>query len=205
MKATAVLFALFFLFASTLADDVENLQQFYNGVFAQGGLPNPTTILDCYNSSSATLTMQSLGTLLQQVANKNFFGALKTMKIYYHEAPSSINTCLQKNDEFLQLYHAYDTQNFTCLQLLARFGQYSLVHSNDLVNLDSIANDRFVAGNYTGAGQQVGVMYQTAVSEGAADEVFEQLVQNVFSEEFAQTAFPLSFKRPSQRSFRAGF
>ena len=205
MKTTAILFAFFCLFAVTFADDTENLQQFYNGIFNQGGLANPTTVLSCYDATSATLTMNSIGTLLQQIAVKNFFGAIKTMKLYYHQAPQSINTCLQHNDEFIALYHAYG-QNFTCLQMLARASQYSLVHANELVKLDSIANDDFIAGNYTGAGQQLGVIAQQAISVGAAEEVFEQLVQNFLElEQVAETAFPLSFKRPSQRSFRAGF
>jgi len=146
-----------------LKDDADTLQKLYNGLFNQVGLLNPQTVVSCYDTNSISLTVDTVGTLLQEVAGASFIQAAATLKNYYSQLPADVVTCLQNNGEFIQVIRKYNLASLTRTQILAKFTQFSVLHPQELVSLDTVAHNQFNQGAFAPAGQQIGVMTQRVI------------------------------------------
>jgi hypothetical protein len=152
----------------TLKDDADTLQQLYNGLFNQVGLLNPVTVVSCYDTNSISLTVDTIGTLLQEVAGASFIQAAATLKNYYSQLPANVVTCLQNNGEFIQVIRKYNLSALTRTQILAKFTQFSVLHAQELVSLDTVAANQFNKGAFAPAGQQIGVITQRVIGTSSA-------------------------------------
>jgi len=143
-----------------LNTDSDTLQALFNGLFSQVGFVNPSTVVGCYDSSSATLTVTSLGSILQQIANNNLVAAGNTAKNYVAQLPQAVQTCLTQNGEILQLLRKLQIAGLSLKDVATRIGQYAAAHLVQLHHDDVIANSDFIAAFYAGVGQELGVILQ---------------------------------------------
>ena len=82
--------------------DKEILQQFLNGVFEPNKLPDPTTIVPCFDDDSAHKTVVFMGQLFAKAASGSISDlmALKTLVQNFTDSlPQSVKDCLNGNEE----------------------------------------------------------------------------------------------------------
>ena len=86
--------------------DKDILQQTLNGLFEENLLPDPTTIVKCFDDSTAHSTVAFIGTLLDKAAKGSISDllALKDLvKQFGDSIPQAVKDCLDGNAEFTAL------------------------------------------------------------------------------------------------------
>lgn len=151
----------------TFGDDPKaDLQLFYNGLFEQASLADPTTLLDCYDNNAATVTLDFLGDLFSGLANNNAVEVYKAVQTYNTQLQTPIKKCLQANDDLKNLYAAYGISGKTLVQIGLGIIQYAATHYQDvhqkLLDLDT----GYQGGDYQGSGKNLGVILQAVFKSG---------------------------------------
>ena len=143
-----------------LGSDADTLQGIFTGAFNQVGLTVPTTVISCFDSNTLPLTNSALGTILDQVSYADFVNAGNTMRNYFNVLPSSVTDCLQQNGEYIQFLRKYHLATITIAQFQAKVAEFALLHRQQLVTLDNIANQYWINAKFASAGQEIGVILQ---------------------------------------------
>jgi uncharacterized protein YejL (UPF0352 family)/phosphoglycerate dehydrogenase-like enzyme len=143
-----------------LQGDRDTLQLLYNGLFEEGGLLDPVSVLSCYDDKSASLTVSSLGTLLVQLAANNYIAAQQTIKTYQASIPQSVNDCLGNNGEITGLLIKYNIAGLTYDQVQAKVQKYVVTHLIPLHKDILQANTDFQGSRFPQVGQKAGQIAQ---------------------------------------------
>jgi hypothetical protein len=108
---------LFVLVASAITlTDKEILQQTLNGLFEQNKLPDPTTVVPCFDDKSAHDTVVFAGTVLDKAAKGSISDLLSLKDLiqqFGDSLPQSVKDCLSGNQEFTNLGYKYGISNTT--------------------------------------------------------------------------------------------
>lgn len=90
--------------------DKEILQQLLNGLFEQNKLPDPTTIVECFDDDSAHSTVLFVGEFLSKAASGSISDLLSlkdTVQKFSDSLPKAVKDCLDGNEEFTALGEKY--------------------------------------------------------------------------------------------------
>lgn len=142
-------------------DAQDDLQQFVNGFWEQGGLSDPTTVLNCFDEDSANLTVTFIGDILSDLASSNVQAAMNDLQTFDNNLPAYARTCLDSNAEMQQVFEAYNIYGLTPAQLETKIETYALFHLTALHQDAIVANSDFQAANYKMVGVELGTIIQT--------------------------------------------
>jgi len=155
-----LIFALYGIAQASSNSSVENLQEFYNGFFERVFLPDPTTVMSCYNETSANLTLNFLGEFIGELLNNKVINVAQTVRTYLKHLPPEVSQCLSQNQELQTAYEKYHIQNKTLEQIAVQTAKFAALHylqyHDTLIDL----NDVFQAGNFYETGRLVGELIQ---------------------------------------------
>ncbi len=96
--------------------DKQILQLGLNGLFEQNKLPDPTTVVPCFDDKTAHDTVVFIGTVLDKAARGSISDllALKDLIEKFGDSiPEAVKTCLSGNAEFTALGLKYGITNTT--------------------------------------------------------------------------------------------
>ena len=162
-----------------LNDDRATLQLLYNGFYEQGGLPDPQTVLSCYDDASTTLTVTFIGTLLSDMANNNVVGAETAVTNFQQQLPQAVFTCLAANAEVQASLQKYGVLGLTLNEIITKLETYALTHFA-VVHQDSVvANNNFINGQYVTVGQEGGEIIQLVFSNGESTNIITDSIANL--------------------------
>lgn len=91
--------ALLCLAAFSLTDK-EILQQTFNGLFEENTLPDPKTIVPCFDDATAKSTVAFIGTLLDKAAKgsiSDLIGLKDLVQKFSDSVPKPVKDCLNGN------------------------------------------------------------------------------------------------------------
>jgi hypothetical protein len=170
-----------------LKDDKQTLQTLFNGFFEQAGLPDPQTVVSCFDDSSATLTVQTLGTILHAAAKNDISGAENAAKNYMAQLPQPVQDCMKNNAEIQTALTAYHLTGLTPQELQQKVEKYALAHFLALHKDAVQADNDFQAGKYSDVGKEAGSILQKIFGNGMTglndDRDTLQLLFNGFFEQ----------------------
>ena len=169
-----------------VSDDRNTLQLLYNGFYGNVGLPNPTTVLACYDDASVTLTVNFIGTLLTDMANNDVVGAETAVTNFQKQLPQAVFQCLGANAEVQASLQKYNVEGLTLNQIIAKLEAYALTHFVAIHQAATVANGNFQNGQYVTVGQEGGQIIQLVFgnSKELTDSVANlQLMYNGFFEQ----------------------
>jgi phosphoglycerate dehydrogenase-like enzyme len=169
-----------------LKDDRDTLQQLFNGFFEQAGLADPTTVVQCFDDSSATLTVQTLGTILAAAAKNDITGAENAAKNYMAELPQPVQDCMKNNAEIQNALTAYHLTGLTPQQIQQKVEKYALAHFIALHKDAVQANNDFQAGKYNQVGHEAGAILQAIFGNGMTFTDDRDTLQQLFNGFFEQ-------------------
>ena len=136
--------------------DKEILQQFLNGIFEQNKLPDPTTIVPCFDDDSAHRTVAFMGQLFGKLASGSLSDllAIKTLVQNFTDSlPQSVKDCLQDNAEIKALGLKYGiTDQTDPSELEKKIIAYVTLHYLSVHKWLGEINDSWKAGKYYEAG-----------------------------------------------------
>ena len=145
-------------------DPKDELQQIANGLWEQVNLTDPTTIISCFDDKSAKATVEFLGNLNNDLANKDYLKVPTLVLAYKANLPSSVTKCLQGNPEAVQCEDAYGTATITLADLFKKIEAYAIDHTDqihdDFVNM----NTEFQGGQFTAYGKDTGSLLQAVMN-----------------------------------------
>src|SRR5690349_6087532 len=98
------------------ASDKDTLQQTFNGLFEQNKLPDPKTIVPCFDDDTAHKVVVFIGQVLDKAAKGSISDllALKDLIEKFGDSiPDSVKKCLNGNAEFTALGLKYGVTNTT--------------------------------------------------------------------------------------------
>lgn len=110
-----ILLAIICVSALSLTDK-EILQQTMNGLFEENKLPDPKTVVPCFDDDTAHKTVVFIGTLLDKAAKgsiSDLLGLKDLVEQFGKSIPDSVKTCLNGNAEFTALGLKYGIDNTT--------------------------------------------------------------------------------------------
>lgn len=138
--------------------DKDILQQFLNGIFEQNKLPDPTTIVPCFDDDSAHKTVVFMGQLLQKAASGSVSDLmnLKTLVQNFTDSlPQSVKDCLNGNEEVKALGLKYGiTDQTDPATIEKKVIAYVTLHYLSVHKWLGEINDAWKAGKYYDAGQK---------------------------------------------------
>jgi len=160
-----------FAFSSSVrSDDPEHdLQIMWNGFWEQGGLPDPVDLMNCFDVSSANLTLNFVGDILNEAANNKFIQARATFINFGKNLPQPVKDCVMNSTEIKQAQVAYGLDNKTFNQLVGQIFTYALAHLQE-VHQDAVdLNNYFEAADYYDVGKYGGQTVQTIFNNSKID------------------------------------
>lgn len=92
------------------ATDKEILQQAFNGLFEQNKLPDPKTVVACFDDKSAKDTVAFIGTVLEKAAKGSLSDLISLKDIiekFGDSLPQAVKDCLSGNAELTALGYKY--------------------------------------------------------------------------------------------------
>lgn len=128
MKSVLFLLLLACAFALT---DKEKLQETFNGAFEQNKLPRPTTIIPCFDDTSAAKTVKFVGQLLDKAARGSLNDLLSLpdlIKKFGEELDPHVKECLDGNLELETLGHKYNPKNLSEDEIKKKVITYVTLH-----------------------------------------------------------------------------
>ena len=150
--------------ASLGIDPKDELQQIANGLWEQANLTDPTTVISCFDDKSAKATVEFLGNLNNDLANKEYLKVPTLVLAYKANLPSPVTKCLQGNPEASQCANVYGTANITLADLFKKIEAYAIDHTDqihdDFVNM----NTEFQGGQFTAYGKDTGSLLQAIMN-----------------------------------------
>jgi phosphoglycerate dehydrogenase-like enzyme len=185
-EAGAILQAIFGNGMRGYTDDAQTLQLLFNGFFEQAGLADPTTVVQCFDDSSATLTVQTLGTILAAAAKNDIAGAENAAKNYMAQLPQPVQDCMKNNAEIQNALTAYHIAGLTSQQIQQKVEKYALTHFIALHKDAVQANNDFQAGNYQQVGHEAGAILQAIFGNGMTFTDDRDTLQQLFNGFFEQ-------------------
>ncbi len=98
--------------------DKDILQQTFNGLFEQNKLPDPRTVVPCFDDPTAKRTVAFIGDVLNKAAKGSISDLLSLKQLiedFGNSIPEAVKTCLSTNatDEFSALGLKYGVTNTT--------------------------------------------------------------------------------------------
>lgn len=111
MKAIIILILAVSAFALT---DKEKLQQLFNGFFEQNKLPQPQTIVPCFDDASAAQTVTFAGKVLDKASKGSLSDLLALpdlIKKFGEDLNPAVKKCLEGNQELEALGPKYNPKN----------------------------------------------------------------------------------------------
>jgi len=143
-----------------LKDDRDTLQLLFNGFFEQAGLPDPTTVVACFDDSSATLSVQTVGTVLHAAAKNDFTKAQNAATNYAAELPQAVKDCVTSNAEIQSALTAYHLAGLSPQEIQDKVKKYAMSHLFQLHH-DAVKADKdFQSGRYADVGHEAGDIIQ---------------------------------------------
>jgi hypothetical protein len=163
------------MFAKTaiaLPDDPKaDLQNLLNGLFEQAGLSDPTTIVNCFDETSAQVTLHFYEDVIGDLAADNYLALIREYQIYKNALPQNVTDCVKGNQELQQVYNAYGFQNETGKTLLQKYLSFNLRHHFQLLNYTKTIDQQIEQENWQVAGQVTGELIQGIIGSGKQSDV----------------------------------
>ncbi len=136
--------------------DKEILQQALNGLFEQNKLPDPTTIVKCFDDSSAHMTVVFVGDVLEKAAKGSLSDliALKNLiEDFGNKLPKSVTDCLDGNAEGIALLAKYGiTPSTNSSEIEKKIITYVTLHYPTVHGWFGQMNNDWKAGKYYNVG-----------------------------------------------------
>jgi hypothetical protein len=150
-------------FLPILGDDKANLQLVFNGFWEQGGLADPKELITCFDDASATLSMNTLGNVLAQLAANKIQQAIQTVQDYSNKLPDEVKKCAGDDPETDQIQKAYGLDKYTPTQLQAKFLAYVTLHHAAYQSQINTMNSQFQKGQYQAVGDGAGKLLKAVL------------------------------------------
>jgi len=127
-KALVILFALFAIQAFAKSKSEEGLEEFYEGFYARVFQPEPTTVMGCYNETTANLTMNFLGKFIKHMSKNQVHLVPATVTAYLLKLPQGVSKCLAADEELQHVYTLYGIQGKTLQDMAVALSQFAFLH-----------------------------------------------------------------------------
>jgi len=154
------------------ADPRDQLQQIFNGFWEQGGLKDPTTVVDCFVDDSPRQTIKFFGELTEALANSQYLKVPSIVYAYEKNLPPGVTNCTKTNKEIIECSVVYGTKDITLLQLFSKVQSYVVSHVESVhesfVQLDA----EFKAGNLNIYGRDAGVLLLNVMNNKTTEYVY---------------------------------
>lgn len=111
--------------------DKEILQEVFNGLFEQNKLPKPTTIVPCFDDSSAAKTVKFAGTVLDKASRGSLNDLLALpdlIKKFGEDLDPNVKKCLEGNQELEALGPKYNPKNLSDDEIKKKVITYVTLH-----------------------------------------------------------------------------
>ena len=142
------------------------LQQILNGYWEQGGLNDPTTVIDCFVDDSPKLTMDFFNKLADALANSQYLEVPAIVLNYKKGLPDSVNPCVMNNTEVKQVADAYNVSGLSMTDFFRKMESYVIGHVSevhqDFVNI----NNELKAEEFNTVGKDAGTLLQNVMKNG---------------------------------------
>jgi len=159
-KILIVCFAVFAAQAYAKSPAEEGLTEFYNGFYNRVFLPDPTTVMDCYNETTANLTLNFLGKFINEMARNQIHLVPVTVTAYLMKLPPAVSKCLAADEELQHVYKLYGIQDKSLEDIAVTVAKFAILHyfkyRSVLILLDTHWNNKF----YYEAGRLLGELIQ---------------------------------------------
>jgi hypothetical protein len=172
--------------------DKDILQQTMNGLFEQNKLPDPKTIVPCFDDDTAHKTVMFIGTLLDKAAKgsiSDLLGLKDLVQAFGKSIPDAVKTCLDGNAEFTALGLKYGITNTTDTSALEKkVITYVTLHYLTVHKWLGGLNDNWKAAKYYQVGFDGATYGHTVlgitmkVPELSDKEILQQTLNGLFEE-----------------------
>ena len=152
-------------------DPLQDLQVMWNGVWEQGGLADPTQLINCFNETTGQMTMDFIGKILDEAANNQFFQARATFINFEKDLPQPLKDCVMQDPEITQVEVAYNVANKTYHQLADMIFGYVIDNIDAVHQVAVTLDDDFKAADYYDVGKIGGQTLQAMFSP-STDEAY---------------------------------
>ena len=109
-------------------DPMTGLNSIFVGIWTEAGLSAPPNEINCFDEITANLTLVTLHTMLIQLSQSNYPGAIATATAYSNNLPQSTQTCVQNDEESQAVLQAYGLANAVPSKVEAKFIEYATLH-----------------------------------------------------------------------------
>jgi len=145
------------------------LQQIFNGYWEQGGLNDPTTVIDCFVDDSPKLTMDFFNKLADALANSQYLKVPAIVLNYKKGLPDSVNPCVMNNTEVKQVADAYNVTGLSLNEFFRKMESYVISHVSD-VHQDFVnINNELQAEEFNTVGKDAGTLLQNVMKNNNFD------------------------------------
>jgi hypothetical protein len=151
-------------------DPLVDLQDLLNGLFEQAHLSDPTTIVKCFNSTSAQITLHFFEDVIGDLATDNYLALVREYQIYKGSLPQELIECVRGNQEVQQVYNAYGFNNETSKTLLQKYLTFNVKHHFQLLNYTKTIDQETEQGNWHDAGIVTGELIQGIIGSGKTSD-----------------------------------
>jgi len=139
------------------------LQQILNGYWEQGGLDDPTTVIDCFVDETPKATMDFFVKLADALANSQYLKVPAIVLTYKKNLPDSVNPCIMNNTEVKEVIDAYGLTGISLTDFFRKMENYVIAHVVD-VHQDFVRiNDELKAEEFTTVGKDAGSILQNVM------------------------------------------
>jgi len=146
---------------------VDNLQLVLKGLAGQAKLPNPTTIGDCLDETTAKGVMDLIGRALADLAAGKFSdldALIQAVKDFAAGVPKEIGDCVDTNAEAIALQKAYGIYQADPDVIIAKVKKYILVHPIGFLSDIKAIQRSFDAGKFEDFGKGAGALVQKVLA-----------------------------------------
>jgi len=187
-----ILLAILCVSALSLTDK-EILQQTMNGLFEQNKLPDPKTIVPCFDNDTAHKLVVFIGQVLDKAARGSISDLLSLKDLieqFGNQIPDSVKTCLNGNAEFTALGVKYGVTNTTDPSTIEKkVIAYVTLHYLTVHKWLGGLNDNWKAAKYYQVGFDAATYGHTVLGVSTLDipqisdkEIIQQALNGLFEE-----------------------
>lgn len=139
------------------------LQEILNGYWEQGGLNDPTTVINCFVDDSPKMTMDFFNKLADALANSQYLKVPAIVLNYKKGLPDSVNPCVMNNTEVKEVTVAYNVSGLSMNDFLRKMESYVISHVSD-VHQDFVnINNELQAEEFNKVGKDAGTILQNVM------------------------------------------
>jgi len=133
-------------------DAKSDLQNLMNGIFQDVQLPDPTTPINCFNQTTAQITLDFFASIISDIASNNYPQLVREYEVYRNALPQNVTNCIETDQQLDAAYDAYGFDSQTPVSLLQAYAKYYVVHHANLLNTTNTIDSDISDDDYFQAG-----------------------------------------------------